>query len=100
MFKQISGYFHALAIVAIAVFSGIQIYKLKSGDDTDSYWIPLGLTIMMILRLPNIICIALNDSHGWYIVIGTIITIISNSYITYLFIKYNKSNKHINHRRH
>lgn len=85
LFKQVTGYLHGIAILIIAIFSAIQIYKLQNGDDS-TYWIPLGITLMMILRLPNVICIALNDYHGWYVVVGSIIAIITNSYITHLLI--------------
>ena len=86
-FKQITGYLHGLAIFIIAIFSGIQIYDIKAGKKS-TYWIPLGIAIMMALRLPNVVCIALNDPHGWYVFVGSIIALISNAYITHLLIKY------------
>ena len=45
---------------------------------------------MMVLRLPNVICIALKDWHGWYVVTGSIIALISNAYITHLMIENEK----------
>lgn len=88
-FRTISGYFHGLAIVIIAIFSGIQIYDLKSGSP-NRYWVPLGIAIMMALRLPNVICIALNDSHGWFVFVGSIVALVVNAYITHLLINADK----------
>ena len=86
-FKQISGYLHGLAIVVIAIFSSVQIYDIKAGKKS-KYWVPLGIAIMMALRLPNVFCIALNDPHGWYVFVGSIIALITNAYITHLLMKY------------
>ena len=86
-FKKISGYLHGIAIAVVAIFSSIQIYDLKAGKQS-KYWVPLGIAIMMALRLPNVLCIALNDSHGWYVFVGSVIALITNSYITHLLIKY------------
>ena len=44
----------------------------------------------MALRLPNIICIALGDSHGWYVVIGSIIALVTNAYIAHMLLKASK----------
>ena len=32
----------------------------------------LSLTVMLLLRIPNQICVALSESHGWYSVFGTV----------------------------
>lgn len=87
LFKTISGYLHGLAIVVIAIFSAVQIYDIKAGKRS-KYWVPLGIAIMMALRLPNILCIALVEPHGWYVFIGSIIALITNAYITHLLMKY------------
>tara|TARA_Y100001958_G_C21234511_1_gene560672 strand:- start:1897 stop:2178 length:282 start_codon:yes stop_codon:yes gene_type:complete len=87
LFKTISGYLHGLAIVVIAIFSAVQIYDIKAGKRS-KYWVPLGIAIMMALRLPNVLCIALVEPHGWYVFIGSIIALITNAYITHLLIKY------------
>ena len=84
-FKEMTGYLHGLAIIAISIFSGIQIYDLKSGSP-NKYWVPLGIVVMMILRLPNVVCIAFNDPHGWYVFAGSLVALVVNSYITYLLI--------------
>ena len=86
LFKTISGYLHGLAIVVIAIFSAVQIYDIKAGKRS-KYWVPLGIAIMMALRLPNVLCIALVEPHGWYVFIGSIIALITNAYITHLLIK-------------
>ena len=44
----------------------------------------------MALRLPNVICIALNDSHGWFVFVGSIVALVVNAYITHLLINADK----------
>ena len=85
-FKKFTGYLHALAIAVIATFSAIQIYKLHAGEYSQ-FWVPLGIAIAMGLRLPNVVCVSLTDSHGWFMVIGTMIALATNSYITNLSIE-------------
>ena len=91
-FKNITGYLHGAAILAIAIFSGIQIYELQDKKEV-TFWIPLGLCIMMLLRTPNIVCVALDDPHGWYFFTGTMVALLTNAYITYLIIKNQKKKK-------
>ena len=94
LFRNISGKFHGLAIMVTMIFSYMQIDDIQSGG-TKRYFVPLGLALMMLLRIPNTICIALNDSHGWFIVLGSFISLIVNSYIAYLLInEENKDKKH------
>ena len=54
---------------------------------------------MLLLQLPNIVCITFNDKHGWYVVAGSIIAIITNAYITYIYLsKTNINETNINER--
>ena len=91
--RTITGFLHGIAIAVVIIFSGIQIYNIKK-ETQIHYWLPLSIAIMMALRLPNIICVALNDSHGWFMVVGTIAALITYSYITK--ISYDMSKKHRN----
>jgi CHASE2 domain-containing sensor protein len=84
--KSLSGHLHAFSILIIAVFSIIQVYLLETKHDT-RFWIPIGLVIMILLHLPNIICIALKDWHGWYTFIASIITLLLNAYLIYYLVK-------------
>ena len=81
-YKKISGYLHLLSILIISIFTFIQIYMIEKHKNT-RYWIPIGIIITIILHIPNIICVALNDWHVWYTFIGSILAIILNSYLIY-----------------
>ena len=39
---------------------------------------------MLALRIPNQICVALKESHGWYSVIGTVVGAASFGYLAYV----------------
>jgi uncharacterized membrane protein len=91
--RTITGFLHGIAIAIVIIFSGIQIYNIKK-ETQIHYWLPLSIAIMMVLRLPNIICVALNDSHGWFMVVGTIAALVTYSYITK--ISYDMSKKYRN----
>ena len=47
--------------------------------------------ITIILHIPNIICIALNDWHAWYTIIASICALALNSYLIYYLIKHEKN---------
>jgi len=87
-----TGYLHFIAL-AVAIFGTIkQIDDVKS-DKPSSVWLSLSLAIMLILRIPNQICVATRESHGWYSVLGTVIGAISFLYLTYVTYEHvNKKN--------
>ena len=72
---QISRYFHILAIIVIMVGTGINMYASFNHKYT-GFWLPLALAIMILLRLPNQICVAHEHSDGWLSVIGSVIGMI------------------------
>ena len=80
--KRISGYIHLVSVLIIAIFTFIQIYSIEKHKNT-RYWIPIAIIITILLHLPNLICLALNEWHGWYTIIGSILAIILNSYLIY-----------------
>ena len=88
-FKKISGYFHLLSVIIISVFTILQIYILEKGNKTE-YWIPIAIIITIILHIPNIICIALNEWHAWYTIIASICALSLNSYLIYYLVKHQK----------
>ena len=70
--------------IIIAIFGTIyQIHCIKNSYLTSPI-LPISLTIALILRLPNQICIALEHENGWLSVIGTIISILSFMYLSYI----------------
>ena len=80
--KDISGYLHGFSILIITVFTIIQIYMFETKHDT-RFWIPIGIVVVILLHLPNIFCMALNDWHGWYTFSASIIALILNAYLIY-----------------
>ena len=59
-----------------------QINAVKSGKPF-SPALAIALTLMLILRIPNQICVALKEPHGWYSVIGTVVGAVSFGYLAY-----------------
>jgi hypothetical protein len=39
---------------------------------------------MLILRIPNQICVALHESHGWYSVLGTTVGALGFAMLAYM----------------
>ncbi len=81
-YKRISGYIHLVSVLIIGIFTFIQIYSIEKHNNT-RYWIPIAIIITILLHLPNLICLALKEWHGWYTIIGSILAIILNSYLIY-----------------
>lgn len=84
--KKISGYIHGISVLIILVFSIIQIYILETNKDT-RFWIPMGIIIVILMHLPNIFCMSLNDWHGWFTFSASIIALGLNSYLIYYLVK-------------
>ena len=72
---KISRYFHILSIMVIMAGTGINMYASFNHQYT-GFWLPLALSIMILLRLPNQVCVAHEHSDGWLSVIGSIIGMI------------------------
>jgi len=80
---NITGYLHILSII-ITVFGTFKHIESIKNNKPHSIWLSATLAIMLLLRIPNQVCIAFSMSHGWYTVIGTIIGILSFVYLTYI----------------
>ena len=39
---------------------------------------------MLLLRVPNQVCVAMNEFHGWYSVVGTLVGAASFAYLGYV----------------
>ena len=59
-----------------------QIDAVKTGKPF-SMALALSLTVMLLLRIPNQICVALQESHGWYSVLGTVMGAAGFGLLTY-----------------
>ena len=88
---KITGYLHFFAIF-VAIFGTYkQIDNVKNGHYS-SIVLSLSLMIMLLLRIPNQVCVAFNSYHGWYSVLGTMIGVISYGVLTYYSNLYNEDN--------
>uniref|UniRef100_A0A6C0CZY1 Uncharacterized protein n=1 Tax=viral metagenome TaxID=1070528 RepID=A0A6C0CZY1_9ZZZZ len=78
-----TGYLHIISL--LFAFFGIymQIYSLYN-DEKDSIWLSLSLCIMLLLRIPNQVCLSLIHPHGWLNVIGTLIGALGFAFVSYL----------------
>ena len=79
---QYTGYLHIIALIVAIYGTFHQIDAVKSGKPF-SPALAMALTLMLILRIPNQICVAFKESHGWYSVIGTVVGACSFAYLAY-----------------
>ena len=80
---QYTGYLHIVALIVAIYGTYAQIDAVKTGKPF-SMALALSLTIMLLLRIPNQICVSLRESHGWYSVIGTVVGAASFGYLAYV----------------
>ena len=88
---KITGVFHFFAIMAALIGTGFQFYNVKTHKAL-SYSLPLGLAIMMLLRIPNQVCVAWREPHGWFSVVGSAIAMIT--YIALTIVTHHESKKY------
>ena len=73
---KITRWFHIFSIIVIIVGTSYNMYAASTKKDT-GLWLPLALAIMIILRLPNQMCVANESRDGWLSVIGSVLGLIS-----------------------
>lgn len=78
-----TGYLHILALVVAIYGTYYQIDSVKSGKAYSPY-LAIALTVMLLLRVPNQVCVAMNEFHGWYSVVGTLVGAASFAYLGYV----------------
>lgn len=78
-----TGYLHIIALVVAIYGTYHQIDSVKSGKAYSPY-LAIALTTMLLLRVPNQICVAMNEFHGWYSVVGTLVGAASFAYLGYV----------------
>ena len=83
-----TGYLHIVALAVAIYGTYAQIDAVKTGKPF-SIALALSLTVMLLLRIPNQICVALSESHGWYSVIGSALGLIG--YIALTVVTFQKS---------
>tara|TARA_B100000925_G_C21918501_1_gene434745 strand:+ start:438 stop:734 length:297 start_codon:yes stop_codon:yes gene_type:complete len=77
-----TGYLHVLALCVAIYGTFHQIDAVKSGKPF-SPALAVALTMMLALRIPNQVCVAFKESHGWYSVVGTVVGAFSFAYLAY-----------------
>lgn len=77
-----TGYLHVLALIVAAVGTYKQIESVQKGEPV-SIALSLSLMIMLLLRIPNQICVAYESAHGWYSVVGTLFGATAFAFLTY-----------------
>ena len=85
----LTGYLHLVAMAVAIGGTYMQIESTIKGYPF-SIWLSLSLTIMLALRLPNQICVAMREPHGWYSVFGTLIGVTSYAILFYFNLKNQK----------
>ena len=90
MMMNYTGYLHILALI-IAIYGTMQqIDAVKTGKPYSTA-LSISLTLMLLLRVPNQICVAMHESHGWYSVMGTVVGAASFGYLA--FVEYHQKLK-------
>ena len=66
-----TGYLHILAL-AVAIYGTYHQVDAVQNNKPFSPALAIALTVMLLLRVPNQICVATKEFHGWYSVFGTL----------------------------
>ena len=77
-----TGYLHIIAL-AVAIYGTMHQIDAVKNKSPYSPYLSLALTTMLLLRIPNQICVATKEYHGWYSVIGTIVGFGYLAYVEY-----------------
>tara|TARA_B100001287_G_C22655748_1_gene517602 strand:+ start:145 stop:420 length:276 start_codon:yes stop_codon:yes gene_type:complete len=87
-----TGVLHVIALIFSIYGTYKQIDSVQNNKPYD-YTLAVALTVMLLLRIPNQVCISLENFHGWFTVVGTIIGAIGFGYLAYVTYKKNNENK-------
>ena len=77
-----TGMLHIFALIVAMYGTYHQIDSVKQGK-AFSPALAIALTIMLLLRIPNQVCVATRESHGWFSVVGTVVGAFSFAYLAY-----------------
>lgn len=91
----VSGVFHGLTILVALICSLIVISNI-SNNKPSGILIPIVFIIIFLIRLPNQICVAFDDNHGWFSVATTILSILIFIGVIGIII-YKKKHNVVNH---
>lgn len=85
-----TGYLHVIALIVAIYGTYQQIDAVKTGKPFSTA-LSMSLTAMLLLRVPNQICVAMLEPHGWYSVMGTLVGATSFGYLA--FVEYQQKEK-------
>ena len=85
---KITRYLHIFSIMVVIAGTSYNMYAASNNKET-GLWLPLALAIMIILRLPNQICVAKNERDGWLSVFGSTMGLISYIATVIIILHYN-----------
>ena len=91
----VSGVFHGITILIALICSYIIVHNISKNKPSGPL-IPIIFIIILLFRLPNQICVAFDDSHGWFSVATTIVSILTFIGVT-IIIFYKKNSNIVNH---
>lgn len=81
-----TGFLHLVALGVSFYGTYLQVQSVQQGKP-DSPVLAIALTLMLLLRVPNQICVALRESHGWFSVVGTLAGAFGFGYLAYVTYK-------------
>ena len=90
-----TGYLHIVALI-VAIYGTEQQINAVKNKTPYSPALSIALTLMILLRIPNQICVAQTESHGWYSVIGSFVGAAGFGYLAYIEYKSAKKTKQNN----
>jgi hypothetical protein len=83
MMMKYTGYLHILALITAIYGTSQQIDAVKTGKPY-SMALSVSLTLMLLLRVPNQICVSMQEPHGWYSVMGTLVGASGFGYLAFV----------------
>jgi hypothetical protein len=92
MMMRYTGYLHVVALFFAIYGTYAQIDAVRHGKPFSAI-LAVSLTMMLLLRVPNQICVALTVPHGWYSVLGTILGAAGFTYLAYVTYQQEAINK-------
>ena len=86
---RMTGYLHVIALIVAMYGTYRQIDAVQTGKPFSAA-LAMSLTFMLLLRIPNQICVALKEPHGWYSVMGTVFGASGFAYLSWVTYQHNK----------
>ena len=91
-----TGYLHILALRIVAIYGTYHQVDAVQNNKPFSPALAIALTVMLLLRVPNQICVATKEFHGWYSVFGTLMGAAGFAFLGYTEYQASLKKKRIN----